>query len=310
MVRGAAAMVIEPKAFDKGLVFVKDTDILLSGDKWTIAVNIALDDYTLLIDHMRSLIINIRLQIQMHQNPKLNSFDIHWEEVDRLDKMVRELAIDLQSLQKLLFKETPSNSRPKRGLVNILGYGLKYLFGTAYAKDVKRLMKICDDFHIFKADMMHATEQQLTYIRALDRMTKQNVMDTIELAKALRDSVGNFSLQLNRVAADLLDTQKAVVKQMRYSAAIREIEIAMIELKFNLVQLQESLDVTSIGKLSSVLINPQNLSIILQQVSLQLPAGLTMLTGLTVEEMYVYYTVAEVHAVATSTSIRLFIDIP
>jgi hypothetical protein len=77
-----------------------------------------------------------------------------------------------------------------------------------------------------------------------------------------------------------------------------------------MMQLQESLDVTSIGKLSSVLISPQNLSIILQQVSLQLPAGLTMLTGLTVEEMYVYYTVAEVHAVATSTSIRLFIDIP
>jgi len=58
-----------------------------------------------------------------------------------------------------------------------------------------------------------------------------------------------------------------------------------------------------------VLINPNNLSNILQQVSLQLPAGLTMLTGLTVEEMHVYYTVAAVHAVATSKSIRLFIDI-
>jgi len=34
-----------------------------------------------------------------------------------------------------------------------------------------------------------------------------------------------------------------------------------------------------------------------------------MLTGLTVEEMYVY-TVAAVHAVATSKGIRLFIDIP
>jgi len=35
-----------------------------------------------------------------------------------------------------------------------------------------------------------------------------------------------------------------------------------------------------------------------------------MLTGLTVEEMYVYYTIATVHAVATSKSIRLFVDIP
>ena len=73
--------------------------------------------------------------------------------------------------------------------------------------------------------------------------------------------------------------------------------------------IQESLDVTSMGKLSSGLTNSCNLSSILQHVSMQLPAGLTMLTGLTVEEMYVYYTVALVHAVATSMNIRLFIDI-
>jgi hypothetical protein len=63
------------------------------------------------------------------------------------------------------------------------------------------------------------------------------------------------------------------------------------------------------GQLSSVQINPYNLSVILQQVSLQLPAGLAMLTGLTVEEMYVYYTIATVHAVASSHTIR-FVDIP
>jgi len=35
-----------------------------------------------------------------------------------------------------------------------------------------------------------------------------------------------------------------------------------------------------------------------------------MLTGLIVEEMYVYYTIATVLAVATSTNIRLFVEIP
>jgi hypothetical protein len=59
-----------------------------------------------------------------------------------------------------------------------------------------------------------------------------------------------------------------------------------------------------------VLINPYKLSVILQQVSLQLPQGVSMLTGLAEEDMYVYYTIAMVHAVATSKSIRLFIDIP
>ena len=55
---------------------------------------------------------------------------------------------------------------------------------------------------------------------------------------------------------------------------------------------------------------PYNLSSILQQVSLQLPEGMTMITGTTVEEMYVYYAVAAVQAVATTRSIRLFIEIP
>jgi hypothetical protein len=86
--------------------------------------------------------------------------------------------------------------------------------------------------------------------------------------------------------------------------------MAILDIKFSLTQLQESLDLTSLGKLSSVLINPYNLSIIFQQVSLQLPPGVSMLTGLTVVDMYVYYTIATVHAVATSKSIRLFIGIP
>jgi hypothetical protein len=107
-----------------------------------------------------------------------------------------------------------------------------------------------------------------------------------------------------------MDTQKMLEKQMRYSAAIREIELAIFEVKFSLAQLQESLDLTSLGKLSSTLINPYNLSSILQQVSLQLPEGMTMLTGITVEEMYVYYAVAVVHAVATTKGIRFFIEIP
>jgi hypothetical protein len=187
---------------------------------------------------------------------------------------------------------------------------MKYLFGTADARDVKRLTAVCNELHAFESRVTHAAHHQLTYIRTLDEVTKQNARDIADLARTLRDSIRGLSLQINRVEADLLDTQAIFETQTRYSAAIREIEMAILETEFNVVHLQEPLDVTSNGKLSSVLIKPYNLSVILQQVSLQLPAGLSMLTGLTVEEMYMYYTIATVHAVATSKSIRLIIDIP
>ena len=275
-----------------------------------------MDDYDTLIENMKSVLYTVRQKIQVHKNPKIFSFDIYWGEIDRLDRMVGKLDFDLMSFQKLLFKETlvrnpgVAVARDKRGLINILGYGLKYLFGTADAKDVKRLTKVCDDLHEFKAKMTHSAEQQLTHIRTLDQVTKQNVRNTAELTKALRDSIRNVSLKLNRVEADLLDTLEAIGKQVKFSATIREIEMAILDLRFSVTQMQESLDVTSNGKLSSALISPYNLSEILQQVSLQLPAGLSMLTGLTIEDMYVYYTIATVHAVATSKSIRLFVDIP
>jgi hypothetical protein len=153
-------MVPEPRNFDKGMVFVKDTDILLSGDKWTVVVNIALDDYDVLIDNMKSILYAVRQKIQVHKNPKTVSFDIYWNEIDRLDRTVERLELGLISFQKLLFKDTLVRNpgfavaRNKRGLINILGYGLKYLFGMADAKDVKRLTKVCDDLHKFKAKMI------------------------------------------------------------------------------------------------------------------------------------------------------------
>ena len=309
-------VVPEPKTFDKGLVFVKDTDILLSGDKWTIIINIALDDYDTLVYMMKTTLKQIRQKIQVQKNPKLYSFNLHWDEINRLNGMVQGLDDDLQGFRKLLWQDTifrnpgPNNVRTKRGLIDVFGYGMKYLFGTADAQDVKRLSDVCDELHSFKSRMTHAVNHQLTYIRTLDETVKQSTVDIADLAETLRDSICNFSLQLNRVEADLLDTQAAIEKQTKYSAAIREIEMAILELKLSIIQLQEAIDVTSLGQLCSVLIHPYNLSVILQQVSLQLPAGLSMLTGLTVQEMYVYYTISAVHAVATSRNIRLFVDIP
>jgi hypothetical protein len=181
-----------PKEFNKGLFFIKDTDILLSGDKWTIAVNIALDYYSDLINSMKTMIKQLQQKIRNQNHVWTSSSNIYWGEVDRLDRVVRELEDD-RDFQKLLLQE-PAGRRSKRGLINVLGSELKYLFGTADAKDVERLAKACDELHS-RERTTHASEQQLTYIRALDETTKQNTKDTFELARIFRDSIRNVSLQ-------------------------------------------------------------------------------------------------------------------
>ena len=69
-------VVPEPEAFNKVLIFVKDTDILLSGDKWTIVVNIELDDYEALVYTMKMTLNEIIQKIRLQKSPKLYSFYI------------------------------------------------------------------------------------------------------------------------------------------------------------------------------------------------------------------------------------------
>jgi hypothetical protein len=64
--------------------------------------------------------------------------------------MVQGLEDDLLSFRKLLYEETLTrdhSTRTRRGLINLLGHGMKYLFGTADTYDVKRLQDVCDELH-------------------------------------------------------------------------------------------------------------------------------------------------------------------
>jgi len=87
----------------------------------------------------------------------------------------------------------------------------------------------------------------VTYIRALDESTRKNAMDITVLTETLRNALYNLSLQVNRVEMVLLDTQAALIKQVRCSAATREIQLALQELKLSIMQLKEAIDVTSLG---------------------------------------------------------------
>ena len=113
MIWGAAAVasVTEPKVFGKGLIFVEDTDILLYGDKWALAGNIALVDCNTLVSLMKLMLGHIRQKIQVEKKPNSFFFYIHWEDSCRLNKIVEELEEDSKSFRKLLFEETAVRNR-------------------------------------------------------------------------------------------------------------------------------------------------------------------------------------------------------
>lgn len=304
-------------ALDKGAVFLKDRDVLLTGDKWTIVVNINLEVYRNLIVRIREILEEARQEIPRIMFGRLT---VLWTELDRVGDIVDNLADELLDITKLLPEPDTSfqlqvssvqdQNRTRRGLIDVVGYTLKYLFGTMDSRDLHNINHVIDQLQGFQQKILHVEEHQLTWIKTLDQETHLNAQNTIKLAEVLRDSISNFSIGLSRVQTDVRDVQQLIKKQTTYSAMIREVEMAVFEIKTCLAQTLTALDMTSLGKLSTSLIRPHNLSDILQQVSLKLTSGTSMITTTTVEDMYIYYDLATVHAAATSDSIRLFIDIP
>jgi hypothetical protein len=173
---------------------MKDRDILLTGEKWTLTVNIALDDCVNLIQGMRFILAQVQRNVDIYRSPNSKGLGIHWEEIKRLHKITDELETDLLSVSKLLSDEVPFGNnkeemqRPQRGLMNLFGYELKYLFGTADVRDVKRLDEVCDHLQSFQIKEVHATERQMTYLHTLDDATIANAEAALDLGKALRDS--------------------------------------------------------------------------------------------------------------------------
>jgi hypothetical protein len=94
------------------------------------------------------------------------------------------------------------------------------------------------------------------------------------------------------------------------SQTTRELEFFCLQLEQEFIKIRQGLDVTFTGKLSAELLPPHNLSQILHQVALKLPADVSLLAGTSLEDMFIFYEIAKIQAYATRSDIRLVIRLP
>jgi hypothetical protein len=128
------------------------------------------------------------------------------------------------------------------------------------------------------------------------------------LARTLKNVIINaFTYQKNFEEA-VQQLKTLIYFQSNVSRVMLELEFTAMQRA--IIQVQEGLENSATGRLSSVLIPPHNLSKILEEVTLRLPQDVSLTAGSNTENMYVYYEVATVQAYATMTVIRLIVRIP
>lgn len=103
----------------RDLFFLKEGDILLTNDKWTLVVNIDVTGYDGMIEYIETVFQNFD---SFRDHPTLKLV-IPWLEVSRLRAVANMLKLEISSLKSML-----PETRKKRGAVNAVGSAMKILF--------------------------------------------------------------------------------------------------------------------------------------------------------------------------------------
>ena len=131
---------------DKGLVFIKERDILLATDTWIIVISISTEDYDNVIAKISTLLDYLETQ---QNNTQVNSL-IPYYEISQLKTNLKNTQKQVSTIKLLL-----PTSREKRGLINGLGTVFKFLFGTLDDDDYQTLNSKLDSLEDRDDSVIH-----------------------------------------------------------------------------------------------------------------------------------------------------------
>lgn len=286
---------------NKGLIFLKERDILLTTDTWTIVISISTDDYDNVIARVNTLLEYLDSQ---QNNTPVNNL-IPYYEISRLKSNLKITQRQISNLKLLL-----PTSREKRGLINGLGTVFKFLFGTLDDDDYQSLNSRLDSLEDKGDSVIHIESDRLSYMKRLTSEVESHSKAIQLLVNTLKTTTQEL-ININfTIWTEIEQLKRLIQYQSKISSLLREIEITLNVVNTQLIQLQEALDITSNGYLSSLLITPAKLNNILKEVVRELPVGLSLVVDTDIDKVYNYYRIARVHAISTKNVIRLIVEIP
>ncbi|XP_039299556.1 uncharacterized protein LOC120355274 [Nilaparvata lugens] len=293
-----------------GLVFLKEDDILITGDKWTVVVNIYVQEYHTVISSARDAIRMLDVEAEKEATSDDLLMYVRSSEINRIRRIVDHLSSEIESFELMLPVESQvNNTRFKRGLINAGGILLKVLFGTLSDDDLVQLNTKISQIEGQSQVITHLVDE-LTVVKNIDQDVHSHgiiLNETLDLLETVLENASQTNLS---IWSELQLVEQALGKQHAVNSLMRELELSLLQVQKELLELRQSLEDTSAGKLSSLLVPPQNLSLIMQQVVGKLPTGLSLLTTTEIDQIYEYYHFVTVHAVSTITGICLSLDIP
>jgi hypothetical protein len=155
-------------------LFLKEKDVVLTTSRWLIAINLDMTPYLDVISTIREDLLLVEKQRK------------EYTEISEL-KQIETLLTTLETKLRDFPQDLP-RLNPRRGLINLGGSALKFLFGTATSADVRSLHETLNAMQDSHSDV-HSLSGHLTYIKKLDTLTQENADAIMNLSSIPKDEV-------------------------------------------------------------------------------------------------------------------------
>ncbi|XP_046383291.1 uncharacterized protein LOC124153927 [Ischnura elegans] len=297
----------------QGIAFVKEGYFLLSGNYWTIVVDVGLEHFLATV----GMLISEVKQIQNFnhapffdtQNSTNSSVELRFLSARMLEKETRMLLNEANNIMTQLWRMESTlsqNPRQKRGLINLGGDALKFLFGTLNDDDLLQLNRQISALGESNRKTAHLVQAQATLINTTYAITEKNAENLRNIVK-IADSITE---QLKAIEGAEHIVTRAIQQMQALSGSLRLLETVLGQVRSELNLFKLAWETTIDLRLSPYFLSPMDLHNTLKQIAPQLQANTQFPLPLELSSVYSYYALARVTYETRDKAVRLFVRFP
>jgi len=302
------------ETLNKGVIFMEKSKVLVGSDTWFVQVEIDLDTYKKAVFHLKTSLIdyapfiNVGEQTTSDLNDNLQSI-LNKEKghlingADNMLKILEEINFSVQNFAQ-------SETRSKRSLIDAVGHGLKFLFGTAMDQDVIKANQQIQNLSIINSEMIHIVKQQTTIFNLSYSEVKDHEIKLEHQNNILRFLRQDLLTLYNNSQRALKSIDVKFTYFSRTMQIVKSFDILFQDLSSSITALKQAFMFASLSKLDKFFLPPVKLLKFITEVQNKLPHGKNLLGANKDSNLQLFYSLAQISAYSKNTKLILFIKFP
>lgn len=284
-------------------VYLEMGEAVITGDSWRIVVDI---NVTRIEANLWDLLAAVGSQVELARTTgSAQGLEFLEPELNRIHSLAEEAQEAVGVLKSFL-----PEGKGKRGLLDIGGTIVKYIFGNPDAEDHRELVDTVALLATREEESLHVVQEQLTFTRQAVRGVEEAGKRTANLAIAVKKGFVEAGVQLADLGRNVSHLKTQLSLMGTFSSSLRCLGLSLMEFLLKLRKIQKGVEEVIDGKFSRDLVTPGELEVVLAEVDGALPTGLAFLTLEGRLHSQVYYAAASVQVAATETGVIALVDLP